>query len=89
MSTQFPNRYRSHRGENGGFGTFGDVDSIHPIHVTGSNGHSPHFSVRFQGGLELDLTPDAVAGFIRAAQHALEKLPTNNNRVKADRGSER
>lgn len=73
MSTQFPNRYRAHRGENGGFGTFGHVDSVHPVHVTGSQGHRPHVSVRFQGGLELDFTPDVLNELIRAAQEALQK----------------
>lgn len=76
MSTQFPNRYRCHRGENGGFGSFGGVDYVHIIHITGSQGHVPHFSVHFQGGLELDFTPAVLGELIRAAEQAMEQLPS-------------
>jgi hypothetical protein len=76
VSAAFPNYVRFHRGELGNHGNFGSQCRVDLIHNLNGLGHSPHLRAQFEGGLELDWTPNALLAFIRSAQEALAKLPT-------------
>ena len=75
MSAERPNHVRVRCGEHGSHGNFGNKCQVHPKHVTSGLGHVPHLAALFEGGLELDMTPQALANFIRAGQEALSKIP--------------
>ena len=74
MSAQLPNHIKLQLGEVVNGFPFGEVRSVTPIHFAGT-GHKPHLEARFDGGVRIDLTPEAVVAFIQHAQRALAKLP--------------
>lgn len=69
-----PNHFRRNGEKSGAWARFGVIHSITPINLPGE-GHTPRVSIRFRGGVTVDLDPATATELARRLPALLAFMP--------------